>query len=114
MPVLGVLFTPKAQQQPKKEVARKHDKLEESWINKWRAIVESKVCFTPQIKHGNASKPSKLTIVSNATVKSMSSIEALTEIKPELQTCFIKNMHMHLSNDPSCWSTLASIINNNQ
>ena len=58
VPVLGVLFTPKAQQQPKKEVARKHDKLEESWINKWGAIVESKVCFTPQVKHENASKPS--------------------------------------------------------
>ena len=101
MPVLGVLFTPKSQQQPKKEVAGKHDKLKESWINKWRAIVESKVRFTPEVKHKNA-------------LKSMSSIEALIEIKPELQTWFIKDMHMHLLNDPSCWSTLASIINKNQ
>ena len=74
--------TAKAQQQPKKEVARKHDELEESWLSKWVAIGGSKVRFIPEVKNENASKPSKLTVVSNATVlKSMSSIEALIAIE---------------------------------
>ena len=38
----------------------------------------------------------------------MAEMEALIEIKPELQTRCTNHMRMHLANDPSCLSTLAT------
>ena len=40
----------------------------------------------------------------------MAEMEALIEIKPEFQTCCTNHMRMHLANDPSCLSTLATTV----